>query len=252
MTKRLHLLISLSTLLVLWTAASSAFGEALVPGPVGTFRELLRMIAQGNTWRHICLTVFRGTAGLVIATAAAYLIGIPCGLSTTAMRLLSPWVTAMQSCPPIVWISLLLVWAGVGATVPIVVVAAAVFPVLFLNIAQGTAAIDRRLFAMAHVYRLPKRRVLLDIILPGISRYALAAFSFALGITWKVTATAEFFGSGNGIGARIYWAYRVLDMQRLFAWTVLIMAVGLLLETGLIHPIRDRLKSEDDKGGADE
>lgn len=252
MTKRFQVLLSLIMLVVLWTVASGIFGESLVPGPVATVHELLRMVIRVNTWRHVCLTVFRGTAGLILATAGAYVIGIPCGLNGTVMRLLSPWVTAMQSCPPIVWISLLLVWAGVGATVPILVVAAAVFPVLFLNIAQGTAAIDRRLFAMATVYRLPRRTILRHIVLPGISRYALAAFSFALGVTWKVTATAEFFGSGTGIGARIYWSYRVLDMPRLFAWTVLIMTVGVILETGLIHPIRDRLKTEDDKGGADE
>jgi hypothetical protein len=29
-------------------------------------------------------------------------------------------------------------------------------------------------------------------------------------------------------------------MPRLFAWTVLVVAVGVALEMGLIHPLRDR------------
>ncbi|MBN2452545.1 MAG: ABC transporter permease subunit [Lentisphaeria bacterium] len=236
-------------ILAAWLGASLLLGEELVPGPVSTTVELAGMVASLQTWRHVCLTVYRGTAGLLLAVAGAYLLGIPCGLSPTAMRVVTPLVTALQSCPPIVWISLLLVWAGVGATVPILVVAAAAFPVLFLNMAQGTAALDRGLFDMARLYRLPRRSVLRHIILPGTSRYALAAFSFALGITWKVTATAEFFGSGNGIGARIYWAYRVLDMPRLFAWTFLIILIGMGLETGIVHPIRDRLQAHDRPAG---
>ena len=234
-----------------WTAAAHWFGAALVPGPLDTLRHTLAMLGQGDTWRHICVTVYRGSAGLLGAAALAYLLGIPCGLSRTAMRMVTPLVTALQSCPPIVWISLLLVWAGVGATVPVLVVAAAAFPVLFLNLAQGTAAIDRGLFAMARVYRLPRRVVLRQIILPGTSRYALAAFSFALGVTWKVTATAEFFGAADGIGARIFWTYRLLDMQALFGWTLIIIAIGTILEAGLIQPLRERLRNEDDKGGPD-
>lgn len=122
--------------------------------------------------------------------------------------------------------------------------AAATFPVLFINVSHGTAELDRGLLEMARVYRLPPGRVLFDIILPGTSRYALAAFSFALGITWKVTATAEFFGSGTGIGARIYWAYRQLDMPVLFAWTTVIIPIGMGLETGLIQPLRQGVRAE--------
>ena len=34
----------------------------------------------------------------------------------------APLVAALQSCPPVLWISLVLVWAGTGSTVPVVVV----------------------------------------------------------------------------------------------------------------------------------
>ena len=231
-------------LLAVWAALAAAFGEQLVPGPRRTTQELAGLALQASTWEHLALTVFRGTLGLSLGTLAGYLLGIPCGLSPATMRLLSPLVTALQSCPPIVWISLLLVWAGIGAVVPVLVVAAATFPVLFINLAHGTAEIDRGLLQMARVYRLPPWRILLDIILPGTSRYALAAFSFALGVTWKVTATAEFFGAGSGVGARIYWAQRQLDMPLLFAWTAMIVVLGMLIEIGLILPLRQGVRAE--------
>jgi NitT/TauT family transport system permease protein len=237
---RIRRVIPLLVLLVGWWGASAIFGQNVVPGPVVTFSELFRMVLTAATWRHVCLTLFRGVAGLAIALAAAFVFGVPCGLSKPLFDVVSPLVSAAQSCPPIVWISLLLVWISIGSAVPIVVVTVTVFPVLFVNIAQGVASLDRGLFQMARVYHVSRGRILREVVLPGIGQFTLAALSFALSVTWKVTATAEFFGSANGMGARIYWAYRVLDMPRLFAWTVLVVAVGVALEMGLIHPLRDR------------
>jgi NitT/TauT family transport system permease protein len=230
--------IPLIILLLVWQLATLSFSSALVPGPAATARELMRLLSALATWQHLCLTLFRGAGGLSLAVALALLTGIPCGFSKNAMGLVAPLVVALQGCPPVIWISLLLVWVGTGTVVPVVVVFASVFPMLFLNVAQGVAALDRRLLTMARVYRFSKWRILRHIILPGISSYALAAFSFALGVSWKVTATAEFFGSGSGIGSQLYWSYRILDMPRLFGWAVILILIGLALEMSLIHPLR--------------
>jgi ABC-type nitrate/sulfonate/bicarbonate transport system permease component len=51
---------------------------------------------------------------------------------------------------------------------------------------------------------------------------------------------AEFLGSGEGVGARIFWAYRRMDMADLLAWTGAIVLLGLGLEYGLAGPLRKR------------
>lgn len=231
-------------LLLCWHAVSAVYGQALVPSAADTVLKLAAMLSSPATWLHVGMTLLRGFAGLLLAAVAAYLLGIPCGLDPRLLDFFSPLVTAAQSCPPIVWISLVLVWSSTGSTVPITVVFASVFPVLFITIAQSTAHLDRNLFAMATFYRVPKRRFLSQLILPGIAQSSLASFTFALGITWKVTATAEFFGANTGIGAQIQRAFRLLDMTGLFAWTLIIIMIGLALELGLIHPLRDRAKGQ--------
>ena len=258
-------LVPLIVLLLLWWLASSlsvrqgqetgdgvgqpATAYRLIPTPWETGREGARLASTGELCRHLSLTVFRGMCGLVLGLAIALILGVPCGLLRPVMEVLSPLVTAMQSCPPIIWISFLLVWAGIGNVVPMLVVFAAVFPPCFLNVAQGVAGLDHRLLEMTRVYRVPRGRVLRQIVLPGISRFAVASLSFALGITWKVTATAEFFGAPSGVGERIYWSQREMNMPRLFAWTAVIIAVGVALELGVVQPLREALDPE--KGGGD-
>jgi NitT/TauT family transport system permease protein len=235
--------------LAFWTLMSWIAGSALVPTPWETVQEMVALLGQGQSWRHILITFFRGTAGLSLAGALALLIGIPCGLSRRAMDILSPVVFAIQACPAIIWIALLMVWVGIGSLVPVAAIAVSTFPALFLNVAQGVASLDRRLFVMAGVYRVSPRRILRRIILPGISSHALAGFSYALGVCWKVTATAEFIGSASGVGAQIYWAYRFLDMPRLFCWAIILIGFGVLLEIRLIQPLRRRVANERMSGG---
>ncbi|MDX9979373.1 MAG: ABC transporter permease subunit [Lentisphaeria bacterium] len=240
----------LALLLGLWWLVSWRWA-ALFPGPVETGSEVVALVRSGELWRHLCLTMFRGGVGLLLGLAAALLLGVPCGFLRPVMALLTPLVTAMQSCPPIIWISILLVWLRAGNTVPMLVVFAAVFPACFLNVAQGVSGLDRRLLEMARVYRIPRAAVFRRIVLPGIARFTVASLSFALGITWKVTATAEFFGAPSGVGERIYWSYRALEMPRLFAWTAVIVAVGMVLEMGVVHPLREALDHERAGGGGD-
>ncbi len=235
---------AIALVLLLWTLASWLAGPALVPTPWETGREMAVLLAEPASWKHLLITFFRGSLGLAMGAAVALALGIPCGRSRAAMNLMSPIVAAIQACPAIIWISLLMVWVGVGSLVPVVAIGLSAFPALFLNIAQGMASLDPRFFAMARVYRVPRRRVLADIAFQGIASHALAGFAYALGISWKVTATAEFIGSGSGVGSRLYWAYRFLDMPRLFCWAILLVGFGVFVDAALVKPLRRRLAEQ--------
>jgi NitT/TauT family transport system permease protein len=223
-----------------WEVLSRWAGSELVPGPVLTARAAARIFSSLEAWGDLTTTLARGALGLAGATLSAFAAGIPCGLSRRAMDAIAPVVAAIQGCPAIVWIALLLVWTGAGPVVPLVAIWIAVFPVLFLSIAGGTAALDRRLFEMARAFRVPRGRLLTGLLLPGIVPAFLSGLSYALAVCWKVTATAEFLAASDGVGSQIYWAYRYLDMPALFAWTAAVMMLGASLESGVIRPLRRR------------
>jgi len=231
-------LVSMTIAIGAWWACSLFFGDTLIPAPPAVLAELGRLVVQPSSWLTVSITIARGLAGLTAALACALVFGVAAGRSATAMRLINPLVAALQSCPPIIWITLLMVWAGTGSTVTVAVVFAAVFPPLFANVAQGCLSLDKRFFDMAKLYRVPWRRQLTKIILPGMTPYLLAGLSFAASTCWKVTAVAEFLGSPDGIGARIFWTYRMLELPRLFAWATIVILLGVVLELCVIAPLR--------------
>jgi NitT/TauT family transport system permease protein len=196
------------------------------------------MLFQLSVWENMILTLGRGFSAIVFTFILALFTGIAAGLSRKTMALLAPMAAVLQATPPILWITLLMVWVGTGNAIPILVVMASLFPPLFFTIAQSTASLDPRLFVIARTYRVTRGRMLKELVLPGIYPYILAGLSHALGSCWKVTAVAEFLGSSEGIGAQIYWSYRMLDMPRLFSWALILVGFGLVIESGLIRPLR--------------
>ncbi|MBO7742301.1 MAG: ABC transporter permease subunit [Victivallales bacterium] len=229
-SRRLFTLLPFAALLLLWQLCAVLNGGRLIPEPADTISALLRLAAESATWLDILRTLSRGFLGLVLALIAAEVLGIWCGRRPLVMGMLSPVVTFFQGCPPIVWISLLLVWVSLGSTVPVAVVAISTFPALFLTIARSTASLDHKYFQVASIYRVPRLTVLTRLIIPGIADATSAAMSYALGLAWKVTATAEYLGAEDGIGGRIYQAYRNLQLPELYAWTLIIALIGLSVE----------------------
>jgi NitT/TauT family transport system permease protein len=221
-----------------WSVVSWLAGTRLVPSPWQTIYHVCHLLGEWQSWREIAITMFRGMAGLGLAMLAALVTALPAGRSAHFMSLLSPIVAALQACPPILWISLLLVWSGQGNSVPLGVVFASVFPPLFANIAQGAASLDQRLFDMAKVHMVGRIKVIRHIIWPGVYPYLIAGLSYALGACWKITAVAEFLGSSNGMGSRLYWSYRMLELTQLFSWALLLVTMGMFLEILVVRPLR--------------
>lgn len=238
MHKSLPRLCALFVLLAGWTLASQLAGELLVPGPVTVFHHLTALSVLPDFWETLLITAWRLALGLGLATGAALILGLAAGASQHILRFSSPFISTIQSCPPVVWLTLLMVWAGTGTIIPVGVLFAALFPPLFITVTQGRLSLDRRLLAMARVYAVPKHRQLAQLIIPGTFPHLVSGLSHALTAGWKAVAVAEFLGAGTGIGAKMFWAYRMLDMEELFAWTLVLIFLGACVELGPVSQLR--------------
>jgi ABC-type nitrate/sulfonate/bicarbonate transport system permease component len=133
-----------------------------------------------------------------------------------------------------------MVWAGTGSAVPVATVFAATLPFVFSNTAQGVLGLDPRLAAVSRLYEVPRLRIFTKLTVPGLAPYWLAGLSTVLATGWKAAAVAEFMGSHDGVGARLYWSYNYLRMEQLHAWALALIILGLTLEALVITPLRRR------------
>lgn len=240
--------VSILLLIIAALMANYFMGPELAPEPGAVIQAWWGFASSGELFHELGYTLMRGLSGIILANIAGVALGLAAGMIPGMLRLISPLVAALQACPAIVWITLLMVWAGTGSLVPVITVFAVTFPFVFSSTAQGMMGMDKRLFSMSRLYTVPKIRLFRSLILPGIWPYWLAAFSTVLAAGWKAAAVAEFLGSHEGIGARIFWSYRRLNMENLNAWALTLILLGVLLECAVILPLRRKAARLEAKG----
>jgi NitT/TauT family transport system permease protein len=128
------------------------------------------------------------------------------------------------------FIILALVWLGRG-TVPLLITGLIVLPVVWANVSAGIAAQDIKLRELAQVYRLSRARVFRCLTVPTVLPHFRAALRSALGLGWKAGIAAEVLTvPPYSIGRRIYESKLYLETTVLFAWTLTVVLLSLLIE----------------------
>ncbi|MGQ9778423.1 MAG: ABC transporter permease [Bacillota bacterium] len=235
---------SLGAGFALWAVAAAAVGkEVILPGPAAVFRLLGRLLFRRETWIHLGMTLSRGAVGFVLSYLAGLLIGLASGLSRRFDVFFRPFLVGLRSTPSMAFILLALIWFRADA-VAVFVTFLVVFPLVAQNVTDGIRSIDPGLLEMARVYRLRRAKLYRRVYLSAILPYLFAAAASGLGLTWKVMISAEVLAAPRwGVGTRMDRARVFLATPEVFAWTILVVAVGLFFDRVLETAVRRRLFS---------
>lgn len=233
---------SLLLLLTAWEAVAALYDPLILPDPLTAFAALWAQVEQGAAWPALWATARRALMGLALALGVGSVLGLLAGLSVTASVLSRPLVTVLLGTPPIAWLVLAMLWFGTGDGTPVFTVFVACLPVVFIGALQGTRTLDLHLKDMARAYRLPWRMRLLDVYLPHVAAYLFPAWITALGSSWKVAVMAELLATSDGVGAALAVTRSHLDMGASLAWICAVVGILLLLEYGVLEPIKRELE----------
>ena len=227
--------------LLLWAVAAARVGqELLLPSPLQVLQALLRLAGGADFWLTVLASILRVLGGLLAGCVLGLLLAFLTEASPIARALVSPLMTLVKSTPVASFIILALVWLGRG-TVPLLITGLIVLPVVWANVSAGIAAQDRKLRELAQVYRLPRARVFRYLTVPTVLPHFRAALRSALGLGWKAGIAAEVLTvPPYSIGRRIYESKLYLETTELFAWTLTVILLSLLLERFLLRLVAGR------------
>ncbi len=214
-----------------WQLAALLVGrELLLPGPLAVARALCALAVTGDFWLSALMTLLRVFLGLAWGTAAGVLLAFLTHFSPWAAALLSPAVKVVRATPVVSFILLVYLWV-VRAAIPAVIAGLMVLPVIWGSMTAGLAAVDPQLLEMARTYRFSRLKTLRLIYLPSLRGHFTSGTLTAFGLAWKSGVAAEVIcPPAMAIGSRLQAARLALETPELFAWTLTIIALSLLLE----------------------
>lgn len=225
--------------LVLWQAAAMAVGqELLLASPLAVLARLWELLRTAAFWQTVVASTGRILLGFSAGMCAGSLLAAATYRSRLCYALFYPAIRTINATPVASFILLALVWFT-SARVPSFTAFLIILPVFWQNVHDGLAQVDRSLLEMAHAYRFGPGRTLRLVYLPAALPGFAAACSAGMGMAWKAAVAAEVLANtALSIGANLQDAKVYLETRDLFAWTVPVVLMSVLLEKLLRYLLR--------------
>jgi NitT/TauT family transport system permease protein len=224
-------------LLAAWWLVSLGAPPYVLPRPERVFARIVQLSESGDLPINLLTTLARVLAGFALAV----IIGVPGGILLGSHRALGtffePILPVLNTVSSAIWAILAVVWFGLSPMTPIFVVLMTAFPLIVTNVWQGTQAVNADYVELAQALRFSRGKTLAKIYLPSILPYFFSGARLAFGFGWRVSLVAETLGASSGVGYRLRQASDLIQMDQVFAWTIVQVAMMLVIEIGLLRPL---------------
>ena len=217
--------------LSLWQLASSLLDrEFLLPGIPSTALAILHLLGNRVFWKSAALTLLRVLVGLLLGTLFGIILAIICKAHPAVKALFAPLIAIMRATPVATFIVIL--WVLMSADrLSILIAVIMVMPIIWQNVLDGFASIDKDLLELSQVFEFSFLKKLRLIVIPTLIRYLVPAVITATGLAWKSEIAAEIIAyTRDSIGQLINDAKFNIETPTVFALTIVIIVFSILLE----------------------
>lgn len=228
------LALSLTAAIGLWWLLSIVPATAdSFPNPLLVVEAIGTMIGRGVLFADIGSSLFSVMVGFVFGFIIALPMAILMAWYKPLENIIGPWIQFIRSIPPLAYVPLVVVSAGIGAKAQIIVICVATFLVMTTTIYQGVVNIDPTLIKAAKVLGARDRDIFVHVIVPASTPYIITAVR--LGATTALTTliAAESTGASAGLGMRIQSLSQTFDVAPMMLYIVIIGIIGLSLDKGI-------------------
>ena len=213
--------------------------DLLLASPMQVFVSLSVLCLQADFWIAALYSLLRIQAGFLLAVIFGTLLAILTARAAWINHLVYPAISAVRSTPIASFIILALVWMS-SSRVVIFIVFLMVLPIVWTNVTEGIRKIDPQLLEMAAVFELSRSQIFRNIDIPSVSPFFVTAATTGLGLAWKAGIAAEVLSTpADSLGGQLYEAKIYLETPDLLAYTIVIIALSLLLEKLMIFVFRN-------------
>jgi len=232
---------SLTAFLLVWhLAAASGFFAGALATPwqvVERFEGLMSDTLAGLTiWGHIWASAQRIFFGFVLASAIAIPLGLFMALNPYVDAVVKPVFDIFKPMPPIAWISISILWFGIGEPSKIFIIVIGTFVPCLLNSYNGIRLIEPELYDVIKVLGGRRWSEIIQVSFPASFPAIFAGLQISLSMAWTCILAAELVASRSGLGFIIVQGMKISDTSLVIGGMIIIAIVAWissLMITGL-------------------
>ena len=230
----LQRLMLLAGMLLAWEGASHLWFDPMFGGRPSTFvLRFVAALADGELLYHTGVTSAEMLAGLVLGTASALVAGLALGSLPRVADLVRPYLVGLYALPKITVAPLLILWLGIGFGSKVALVWLSTFLFMFFAIDAGLRDRPRKQIEQALLMGATPLQLALKLLLPASLVWVFNGLKVAVPYALLAVLASEMVASTKGVGYLILQASQVGDMNGIFAYLIMVVALTLAINAAL-------------------
>lgn len=186
-----------------WTVYMGVFGRGLCY-PHEVLQEIgnlmTRRLAGKGLWDHAWDSTRRVFIGFGIACALGIPLGFFMGINKYFNAFFNPIFNLIKPMPPISWVSLSILWLGIGEEPKIFIIAIGAFVPIVLNAYNGIRLIDEELYDVVRMAGGGRMKEIVEVSFPAAVPSIFAGLQISLSGAWSCVLAAELVSARSGLG----------------------------------------------------
>jgi len=174
---------------------------------------------------------FSGTE-LLIGFFASLVLAVPLGIVIGWYRRVSftfdPWLNFFNAVPRAALVPLVVLWAGLGIEMKIIIVFFGGFFSIIMPTVDGVRTVDRQLLDVARSFRASGRLLFTSVVIPATIPFIVTGIRLALGRLLIGLIIAELYAQTQGLGVMIGKAADTLQSDRMMFGVLLFTLAGVV------------------------
>ena len=185
---------------------------------------------------HVWASTQRILIGFTLASLVAIPLGLFMALNRTVNAIVKPVFDLFKPMPPIAWISIAILWCGIGEGSKIFIIVIGTFVPCLLNSYNGIRLIEPELYDVIRSLGGNRRDEILQVSFPAAFPAIFAGLQISLSIAWTCVLAAELVSARSGLGWIIIQGMKLTKPElviggmliiALVAWLTTLMVSGL-------------------------
>lgn len=223
--------------------ANGLVNPILLPPFHTTMDELWMLLSSGAFWPDLAVTMYEWAVGFGLAAGAGLLTGYLVSRSRFSIQVFDPLFSGLYSIPTILLFPLFVLFFGLGPGSKIAMGATIAFLPITLTTMAGLGNVERGLTTAARSMGASDAQMFFFVLVPAAFPVVISGLRLGLILALLAILGVETIASLSGLGHQIVNASDMMDMPKMFAYTVLVLAVATLMN-GIVTAIEKRVQEK--------
>lgn len=213
-----------------WALASMRYSETFLPSPLETWTGALDLWERGTMINSVLASARRILIGWGLGLVVGVPIGLMMGRVTLVRRLLDPYIEFFRFIPPIAFVTLAVIWLGIGEASKVALIFYTTVFIVTVNTIAGVLGVDEAKLRAAASLGASPFQTLVAVVFPSTVPYVVTGARLAMGNSFLTIVSAEIVAAQVGLGALIWTSRNYGRTDWVFVGIILLGALGFVFD----------------------